>query len=121
MTRQRLRVVRVIGSGHAHKKPTPSLMQARRSAYGVYVKCMEEEKARKEKDMQQKAKTDNEDRDTQNIQNNWNLESGHFQKSTKASQRNRQHDRKSCAQKNAPFMKQIRDYKMPSTLKTWVK
>ena len=46
---------------------TPSLIQARRSAYAVYTKCMEEEKARKEKDMQQKAKTDNEDQDTQNI------------------------------------------------------
>ena len=46
---------------------TPSLMQARRSAYAVYIKRMEEEKERKEKDMQQNAKTASEDHDTQNI------------------------------------------------------
>ena len=52
------------GSGHAQKMSiTPSLMQALRYAYHVYAKSMEEQTARKEKDMQQKAKTDNEDQD----------------------------------------------------------
>ena len=39
---------------------------------------------------------------------------------TKTSQRNGQH-KKSCAQQNVSFMKQIRGYKMPSELKVWVK
>ena len=35
-------VIRVTGSRHAHKMPiTTSLMQARRSSYAVYAKCME--------------------------------------------------------------------------------
>ena len=61
-------VIRVTGSGHAYKMAiTPSLIQARRSYYAVYAKCMELEKARKYKDIQQKAKTANEDQDAQNI------------------------------------------------------
>ena len=47
--------IRVTALGHAHKMPiTPSFMQAGRSAY---TKRMEEEKARKDKDMQQNTKT----------------------------------------------------------------
>ena len=54
-------------TGLRHKMPsTPSLVQARRSTYSVCTKRMEEEKARKEKDMQQNAKTAKEDPDTQN-------------------------------------------------------
>ena len=61
-------VLGVTGSGHAHKIPiTPSLMHARRSSYSVYAKCIDVENARKEKDMQQNAKTDNEDQNTHNI------------------------------------------------------
>ena len=61
-------VIRVTVSGHAHKIPiTPALMQARRSSYAVYTKCMEVEKARKDKDIQQMTKRANEDQDTQNI------------------------------------------------------
>ena len=39
---------------------------------------------------------------------------------TNTSQRNGQH-KKSCTQQNVFFMKQIRDYKMPSKLKASVK
>ena len=60
-------VIKVTGSGHAHKMPITPSMQVRQSAYAVYTKRMEEQKARKDKDMQQNAKTDNEDEDTQNI------------------------------------------------------
>ena len=60
--------IRVTGSGHAYKMPiTHSLMQARRSAYAVYTKRMEEEKAKKKKDMQHTAKLAKEDQDTQTI------------------------------------------------------
>ena len=62
-------VIRVTGAGHAHEMSiTPSLMQARRPAYAVYITHMEEEKTRKAKDMQQKTKTA---KDDQNTQNKW--------------------------------------------------
>ena len=46
--------MRVTGSGNAHKLTvTPTLMQARRSAYAVYTKCMEEGKYEKRRLRQQ--------------------------------------------------------------------
>ena len=41
-------------------------------------------------------------------QNNWNQERSHFRMCTKPSQRNGQCKKKSCAQENTSFMKQIK-------------
>ena len=70
--------------------------------------------------MLQKTKTAKQDQDTQNILKYLESRNRSLSYLYKNITKERQH-KKSCAQQNVSFMKQIRDYKLPSKLKAWVK